>query len=182
LRKTTQSRQGCALPRKFLPSPPPWTGNSSIIFGSNSNVVYRPADALNGRDGRPESGHHRSIEVKRGDRSRLRRATGRPDLAMVPTMRCWSVPTATVGARAFWMTCPLALAATCRGTSAASDPNWRRLPIAMATAPSCCPPGETIAFLDVCTGAGGAVPCPTHKQFADRAHHLVRSLWAQFCQ
>jgi hypothetical protein len=50
-----QPWQGRALPRKFLPSSPPWTGNSSIIFGSNSNVVFRPVDALNGRDGRPES-------------------------------------------------------------------------------------------------------------------------------
>jgi hypothetical protein len=96
-----QPWQGCALPRNSLPLPPPWTGNSSIIFGSNSNVVFRPADALSGPRREIQVGHHRSIEIKRGGQSRLRLATGRPDLAMVPTMRCWSVPAATVGARAY---------------------------------------------------------------------------------
>src|SRR5262245_18486050 len=55
LRNTMQPWQGRDLPRKLQASPPPWTGNSSNIFGSNSNVVFRPADALNGRDGIPES-------------------------------------------------------------------------------------------------------------------------------
>jgi hypothetical protein len=45
-------------------------------------------------------GRHRSVAIKRGGRSQLRLATGRPDLAMVPTVLvcpCWQ----TVGARAY---------------------------------------------------------------------------------
>ena len=69
LRKTMQPSEGCALPRKLLPSPPPWTGNSSIIFGSNSNVVFGPPDAPERPRRDSRVGRHRSTEIKRGGRS-----------------------------------------------------------------------------------------------------------------
>jgi hypothetical protein len=63
-------------------------------------VLFGPADALNGRDGRPESAAAEALlsNAAAGRGSGL--ATGRPDLAMVPTVLVcpsWQ----TVGARAY---------------------------------------------------------------------------------
>jgi hypothetical protein len=117
-----QPSEGCALPRKLLPSPPPWTGNSSIIFGSSSNVVFGPPDAPERPRRDSRVGRHRSIEINAAA-VRAPTATGRPDLAMVPTHAVPVCPSRQLsGGGRIWMTFPVAGAATCRGTSAASDP------------------------------------------------------------
>jgi hypothetical protein len=176
LRKTMQLWQGRALPRKLLPSPPPWTGNSSIIFGSNSNVVFRPADALNGRDGIPESAAIEALPSNaaagRGSDCHwtVRLGNGTDHAVLVCSSRQLS------GRGRIWMTFPVAVTATCRGTSAAPDPNCyqrRRLPIPMATPPSSSLPGETIAVLDMHgRWRRGPMPrWPSHKH--SRTRHIV---------
>ena len=49
-------------------------------------MLFRPADALNGRDGRPESAAAEALLSNAAAGRGCALATGRPDLAMVPTV------------------------------------------------------------------------------------------------
>jgi len=170
-----QPSEGCALPRKLLPSPPPWTGNSSIIFGSSSNVVFGPPDAPERPRRDSRVGRHRSIEIKRGGRSSsdchwtARLGNGTDHAVPVCPSRQLS------GRGRIWMTFPIAGAATCRGTSAASDPivtrgagcRFRGYPAQLF------PSGRDHRVSGRLHGRRRRGPMPrwlVHKQFAYEAH------------